>query len=497
MSGESKWIVAGAVAIGVAFAACGAGVPPAGERSGGASPSDRVATGGAGGPAPTAEPSAEAADPLAALRAACEEAAAYSERFGGRALLVLRRGEVVFERYGDGWDAARRHPLASGTKSFVGVIAAAAVEDGLIEWDAPVSRWIVEWAPQPPPGGAEGASPAAASPRERITVRQLLDLSSGLDPSEATLGAAGGGPLSRDLGDDRLERGRALPRQQQPADKYAASVSVELAAPPGERFAYGPSHFMLFGEVMNRALRAAHEEQGGSGQPRSIESYLDARILQPIGLGGVTRGWGRDRAGNLAIPGGALLTAREWAKFGEFVRRGGRATGTDGEEIVVVGEQFLQRCFEPSAANPAYGLTWWLPSRSAEAVEVADGVRPPQREAAGRPLRDRLRDRLREAQTNRTIEVVDPASGEARPLEIWMAAGLGKQRLLIVPGLELVVVRFGRNIPGLQRFDDREMLGGVAAAAAELLAAERAAASRDEAAEPPPRKPAAGGAAPE
>jgi CubicO group peptidase (beta-lactamase class C family) len=475
MSIESQWVVAGAVSIGVAFAACGGSGPPAGEASAAASPSVAVAADAAAQRSPAAELSAEPNDPLAALRAAGEAAAAYSERFGGRALLVLRRGEVVFERYSDGWSESRRHPLASGTKSFVGVIAAAAVEDGLIEWDAPVSRWIVEWAPQRPQDGGDGASPAAASPRERITIRQLLDLSSGLDPSEATLGSAGGGPLSRELGDDRLERGRAMRREEQPRDKFAASVSVELVSPPGERFAYGPSHFMLFGEVMNRALRADHKE--GSGAPRSVEAYLDSRILRPIGLGGVTRGWGRDRAGNLALPGGAMLTAREWAKFGELVRRGGRATGPDGEEIAIVDEAILRRCFEPSAANPAYGLTWWLPSRGAEAAEVADGVRPPQREAAGGSLRDRLRERLRDAQSHRTLEIVDPASGEARPLEVWMAAGLGKQRLLVIPELELVVVRFGRNIQGLQRFDDRELLGGIAAAAAELLAAERAAAA--------------------
>jgi CubicO group peptidase (beta-lactamase class C family) len=308
-----------------------------------------------------------------------------------------------------------------------------------------------------------------------MTIRHLLDLSSGLDPAEASLGAAGGGPVSRDLGDDRLERGRTLTRQQQPVDKYAASVSVDLVAPPGERFAYGPSHFLLFGEVMNRALRDAHAE--GSGQPRSIEAYLDARILRPIGLGNATRMWGRDRAGNLALPGGAMLTAREWAQFGELIRRGGRTTGPDGGEIVVIDEATLRRCFEPSAANPAYGLTWWLPSRGGDAALVADGVAAPDRGA--RPLRVRLRERLLEAQSNRTLEVADPESGTVRPVEVWMAAGLGKQRLLVLPELDLVLVRFGRNVPGLQRFDDRELLAGIASAAAGIAAAELAAPPRD------------------
>ncbi|MFM1890649.1 MAG: hypothetical protein RLZZ565_1406, partial [Planctomycetota bacterium] len=122
----------------------------------------------------------------AALAAAAERAAAYSRGFKGHALLVMLDGEIVFERYEEGWNASRRHPLASGTKSFVGVLAAAAVEDGLITWEQPVSSLIEEWRDDPR--------------KSRITVRQLLDLSSGLDPADAVLGSGGRGLIGRSIG---------------------------------------------------------------------------------------------------------------------------------------------------------------------------------------------------------------------------------------------------------------------------------------------------------
>lgn len=59
-------------------------------------------------------------------------AASYSAEHRGISLLVMIDGKIVFEDYPNGGRANRPHELASGTKSFSGVMAACAVQDGLL-----------------------------------------------------------------------------------------------------------------------------------------------------------------------------------------------------------------------------------------------------------------------------------------------------------------------------------------------------------------------------
>lgn len=368
--------------------------------------------------------------PATALdREALERAATYSERCSGRALLVLLDGEVVFERYANGWSAGRPHPLASGTKSFAGVLAAAAVADGLIALDEVVSDTLTEW---------------KDDPRKRaITVRQLLDLSSGLAPDSDGLGRPGVG--IRDLGplNDLAGRLRGGARETKPDDRFSAALSVPAIAEPGRVFRYGPTHFYAFGAFLQRKLEQSNRSE------RTYWQYLDSRVLRPAGLDiGVER-FAPDAANQPNLPGGAHLTAGEWARFGEFVRRGGTARSVRSDGVVVcesvIPAECLERCFEPSGANPNYGLTWWLLNG---AKGLGSGV-------ADAPARRGLGSRAaREADR---IGVVKRPDGS--PVRIAMAAGAGKQRLYLLPEERLVVVRFAR-MDGLgQQFDDAIFLG--------------------------------------
>lgn len=371
--------------------------------------------------------------PPAPSQEAFTAAADYSAERFGRAMLVMHDGEVIFERYDNGWSAARPHPLASGTKSFVGVLAMFAIQDGLITLDEKASDTITEWK----------ADPA----KSQITLRHLLTLSSGLDPADATLGTRGG---SRVLGTGRNTAADRERGSRAASDRYDAILETPMSrtrsgepATPGGQFEYGASHFYAFSLVLDRKLKASNLEW------KTTQDYFEGRIAKPIGMEVARLGVDRGGAPNLA--GGAMLTAREWAKFGQFVLQRGTWANDKGEPVELLKPDLLEQCFVANEKNPAYGLTWWLldAERASTSSEVAD---------SGGSIRDRLRDRALAREVGLAQALVGP---DGKPLKVYMAAGLGKQRLFVIPQHNLVIVRFAENgtpTPGTKDFSNPEFL---------------------------------------
>lgn len=260
----------------------------------------------------------------------------------------MHEGRAVFEDYPNGGGATSGHELASGAKSFTGIIAAAAAQDRLLHWDEPCADTLSEW---------------RNDDRRRITIRHLLSLTSGIE----------GGPIAR-------------------PPNYAAAVAAQAAAAPGERFAYGPTPFQIFGEIVKRKT---------SGDPLA---YLQRRVFDPLNI--EPTHWRRGSDRNPHMPSGAGLTARDWARFGWFVME-------DGEGHV--DSDALAQCFIGSRANPGYGLSWWL---------WEEGLVPPGR-----------------------TQSVDVAPALTRRFgQINMAAGAGDQRLYLLPQQRLVIARQATGI---------------------------------------------------
>lgn len=367
-----------------------------------------------------------AAPAAVSQRALFDQAADYSTKYSGRAVLVMHKGVVLYERYDNDWTATRPHMLASGTKSFTGVVAMFAVQDGLLTLDENAADTITEW---------------KSDVRKRdITVRHLLTLSSGLDPADAAFptraeraGFRGQRNEITDARSKRIERENARTGVGKLAtgDWFKDAVNVPMKHKAGEQFEYGPSHFYAFGELMNRKLAAQSKISA-----KTFEDYAKLRIFGPLGMS-IGR-WGKDEAGNVNMPGGMMLTAREWAKFGQFVLQYGAWKQADGSMKQLLTPELLAQCFEPSATNSAYGLTWWLggAAREADGAQPEDTAPNTTTNQADKSASDQLRERFREEASDTRITI----NGKDTP--VYMAAGLGKQRLFILPELELVVVRF-------------------------------------------------------
>jgi CubicO group peptidase (beta-lactamase class C family) len=319
---------------------------------------------------------------------------AYASRTDGQAVLVMHQGRIVHEAYVRGGGASNRQMLASGSKSFVGVATLAAVHDGLLRLDQPVSELLPEWRRE--------------VRQARVTVRQLLSLESGVETGNPGTGC--GGP-------------RAM---------WSAAVNARSVAEPGSRFAYGPYPFIAMGVVIERLRRT-----------ETFESFLARRILTPLGI---TVEWrARCADGRPQLAGGAAMTARDWATFGEFIRRGGVHGSTR-----LLPDSLVRQLFRPSTVNPAYGMSWWLREAAFQEPPALGLEGNAQGTLRGRLMARRARQRANGASDR-------DADSAWVPRDLVMAAGAGKQRLYVIPSRELVVVRLGPLLGG-REFRDAEFL---------------------------------------
>ena len=243
----------------------------------------------------------------------CARAAKYSESERGASMLVMQNGRTIFEHYANGGSAGGRWPIFSGTKSFWGIAALAAVHDGFFRLDDLVSDTITEWKSDPR--------------KSQITIRQLLNQTDGVE------------------GASRLQRASI-------EDRNAMVIRLPTLAEPGTSFIYGPSHLQIFSELLRRKL-------GG----RSTIAYFEGHVSNRLGLGRLNNK--KDSVGNPLPATGFELTAREWARLGELVLRNGKYRGRQ-----VVPPALLREVLAGSEANPSYGLTFWLNSQATNGREA-------------------------------------------------------------------------------------------------------------------------------
>jgi CubicO group peptidase (beta-lactamase class C family) len=233
-----------------------------------------------------------------------DAAITYAERNTLHALLIAVDSEIVASRTGPDWEISRPHALYSGTKSFWGVTAAAAAQDGLLELDELAGATIHEWPPD--------------APQAAVTIRQLLTLTSGY----------GFGGL-----------GNAVPTAAQ-------ALQIPLKNEPGSVFTYGGIPLQIFGEVLRRKVAPNYD---------SPQAYLAARVLARIGM--TVDRWRRLRDGTQPLPTGAFVAALEWLRYGRLLLE--RGSG-------VIDPAQFEACVTGSPVNPSYGLGLWLAWRDGE-----------------------------------------------------------------------------------------------------------------------------------
>ena len=230
--------------------------------------------------------------------AAVRKAARYSADHRGTSFLAIQNGKTLLEEFPGKATADDRQRIYSGTKAFWNLAALAAAEDGILDLDAPVADTISAWQKEPR--------------KARVTIRQLLDFSSGLAPG-----------FQLQVNEHR--------------DRDKAALKLPMVAEPGKAFIYGPGALQVFHQVFKEKLRN-----------KTPTEYLERRVLKKLRLG--PQRYLNDRAGNPLLAAGFVLTARQWAKIGQLVLAKGKP---------VLKPESLEQAWRGSAANRAFSLGWW------------------------------------------------------------------------------------------------------------------------------------------
>ncbi|MCV0383326.1 MAG: beta-lactamase family protein [Erythrobacter sp.] len=239
-----------------------------------------------------------------------------------RAVVLMEGGRIAAERYAPGYDANTRFVSWSMAKTVTAVLIGLLVSDGRLRLDqpAPVPQWQ-----------------RAGDPRSAITLRHLLQMRSGLDHTES-------GPDPRTSSEVQMLflDGRD--------DMAGWAEEQPLEAEPGERFEYSSNTTVILADI---AARVLSESDDPDERRKAVSTYLRSRLFGPLGMASVVPEF--DRSGTLI--GGSLIhaTARDWARFGDFLRNKGSYRG---EQIVPRG--WVEAMTTPSPRSPQYGFQTWL-----------------------------------------------------------------------------------------------------------------------------------------
>lgn len=250
-----------------------------------------------------------------------------------RALLILRDGKPVYERYGDGFNADSKLISWSMAKSITGALLGLLVADGRLALDAPAP--VAAWQ-------------RSGDPRGSITLRQLLHMSAGLEHVETGDPAWEADTVTMLFGDGA-------------GDMAAFAEAKPAVAKAGEVYNYSSATSVILSDIIADTLAP-----GGNAAARrdALLEFLRGRLAEPAGMTGLTPEF--DAAGTMV--GGSIMhaTARDYAKFGELLRLRGVAGGQR-----LLPESWIDFMLTPSATDGGYGGHIWLNRPRPAGVEAA------------------------------------------------------------------------------------------------------------------------------
>lgn len=243
-------------------------------------------------------------------------------------LLVLKNDSILYEKYYRG-NTEKSHTIAwSVTKSFVSALVGIAIEEGFIK---NINDVAVDYVPE-----------LKGSPYENITIKNLLQMSSGISWNEDY----------SDFDSDINRFGRTLALGK----SFEAFVkTLKRNKEQGTYNLYNSSDTQVLGMIISKATKS------------TLSKYLEDKIWQPIGMENKAL-WVVDDYGNEFAAAGLSASLKDFARFGKLYLNNGVY---NGKRIIPL--KWVQKSLTPDAPHLfsgenknsnnvfGYGYQWWIP----------------------------------------------------------------------------------------------------------------------------------------
>ena len=246
-------------------------------------------------------------------------------------LLVMKDGQIVNEQYFQGTGANDLRISWSVAKSYLSALLGIMIAEGKID---SIDDKIIKYVPT-----------LARSVYDRVTIRHLLNMSSGVKFNEDYL------DYNSDI--NRMGRVLALGRTM---DQFTFDLKDRERA-PGEKWQYVSIDTHVIGMVIRSATG------------RRIPDLLSEKIITPLGLQAEPY-YVTDGVGVAFVLGGLNITTRDYARFGQMIANGGKWNG-----VQIVPQGWIDESTMRSApGGVGYGYQWWIPENAAQGEFFARGI---------------------------------------------------------------------------------------------------------------------------
>ncbi|MES9698151.1 MULTISPECIES: serine hydrolase domain-containing protein [Bacillus] len=260
------------------------------------------------------------------------------------AFVVVHNGQLVYERYFNGYNESEPHGVASLAKVFTGAIIQSLAEENLIDVEKTAKTYIKE---------------LKNTPFGKATLQQLLDMQ--VSAEYPTHGYMQLGLENQDaqlyLASNILPRGK---NYEGPMKIYDMLLEAEETAPPGSAFSYNNGS----SETLAWIIRTI--------TGKSLAENVSEKIWSQIGMEEDAY-YVTDETKVEQASAGLNATARDMARFGQLLLNNGQYNGKQivpsfiTESVKNVQEDELAI---GSGASISYHNQWWIPHNEQGAFEV-------------------------------------------------------------------------------------------------------------------------------